>query len=60
MGTCVTCFEGHTEDVLDITFNATGNKLATASADSTAKVYSVTDEKCLLTLEGIFLLISGH
>ena len=41
MGTCLQTFEGHTADVLDIAFNATGTKLATASADSTARVYNV-------------------
>ena len=40
-GTCVQTFGGHDADVLDISFNSTGTKLATASADSTAKIYSV-------------------
>lgn len=41
-GQCVQTFRGHDADVLDISFNATGTKLATASADSTAKIYSVS------------------
>lgn len=60
MGQCLTTFQGHTDDVLDICFNATGNKLVTASADSTAKVYSVSDATCLLTLEGKYLNYLGH
>jgi dynein assembly factor with WDR repeat domains 1 len=41
-GKCLKTFEGHTDEVLDIAFNSTGSKLATASADSTAKIYSVS------------------
>lgn len=41
-GTCIKTFEGHTGDILDIAFNTTGTKLATASADSSAKIYSVS------------------
>lgn len=45
--------------MLDIAFNATGTKLASASADSTAKIYSVSEATCLLTLKGIFFLIQA-
>ena len=45
-------FTGHKDEVLDLTFNNTGTKLATASADSTVKIYSVAEAECLMTLEG--------
>ena len=57
MGKCLKVFSGHTDEVLDISFNNTGTKLATASADSTCKIYSVAEAECILTLSGIFILI---
>lgn len=42
--------------MLDIAFNATGTKLATASADSTAKIYNVSEATCLLTLKGFYYI----
>ncbi len=50
MGKCLKTFSGHNDEVLDISFNSTGTKLATASADSTCKVYSVAEAECILTL----------
>ena len=38
--------------MLDLTFNTTGTRLATASADSTCKIYNVAEAECLMTLEG--------
>lgn len=52
MGKCLKIFEGHKDEVLDLAFNSTGTRLATASADSTCKVYSVAEAECLMTLEG--------
>jgi len=46
----VKTFTGHTDEVLDLTFNNTGTKLATASADSTVKVYNVAEANCIMTL----------
>jgi len=31
---------GHNDEILDVTFNSTGSRLATASADGTARVYN--------------------
>jgi dynein assembly factor with WDR repeat domains 1 len=42
-GTCVKVFSGHTDEVLDLNFNSTGTKLASASADGTCKVYNVSE-----------------
>lgn len=36
-------FSGHSDEVLDLNFNATGTKLASSSADGTAKVYNVAE-----------------
>jgi dynein assembly factor with WDR repeat domains 1 len=52
MGKNLQVFSGHTDEVLDIAFNSTGTKLATASADSTCKVYSVAEAECIFTLKG--------
>ena len=52
MGKCLKVFTGHSDEVLDICFNSTGTKLATASADSTCKIYSVAEAECIMTLEG--------
>lgn len=41
MGKALKVFEGHSDEVLDLAFNSTGTKLATASVDSTCKVYNV-------------------
>lgn len=60
MGKCLKIFEGHKDEVLDLAFNSTGTRLATASADSTCKVYSVSEAECLMTLEGILFFSLGH
>jgi dynein assembly factor with WDR repeat domains 1 len=59
MGKCLKVFSGHNDEVLDISFNSTGTKLATASADSTCKIYNVAEAECVLTLEGTILLIKA-
>lgn len=50
MGKCLKVFEGHSDEVLDLAFNSTGTRLATASADSTCKIYNVAEAECLMTL----------
>jgi len=40
------------DEVLDATFNSTGNKLATASADGLARVYNVFTGACTALLQG--------
>jgi dynein assembly factor with WDR repeat domains 1 len=49
-GTCIETFKGHTDEVLDACFNSTGNKLVTASADGTARVYNVFTGACTAVL----------
>ncbi len=43
---------GHTDMVTDVTFNAHGTRLATASADGTAKVWAIDSEQPILSLVG--------
>ena len=43
---------GHDDEVLDVSFDYTGQYLLTASADSTARVYNATTHQMLSTLEG--------
>jgi len=51
-GTCIEIFEGHDDEVLDVAFNSTGNKLATASMDGRARIYNVFTGACTAILEG--------
>ncbi len=43
---------GHDDEVLDITFDYTGQYLLTASADSTARCYNVTTHQLISKMEG--------
>ena len=43
---------GHTSGVVDIAYSPNGKKIATASSDSTAKIWDATTGKELLTLTG--------
>lgn len=43
---------GHVDEVLDICFNATGTRLVTGSADTTARVYNVHTGACIGILTG--------
>ena len=51
-GEVVHTLTGHTDEVLDVNFNAMGTKLVTASADSTARVYSSMTGTCIGVLDG--------
>lgn len=46
--------------MLDLSFNSTGTKLASASADGTAKIYNVSEAECIMTLEGNASIYLGH
>ena len=43
---------GHDDEVLDVTFDYTGQYLLTASADSTARVYNAFTHNLISKLEG--------
>jgi dynein assembly factor with WDR repeat domains 1 len=49
-GKCVETLQGHSDEVLDVCFNATGNRLASASADATARIYNVHTGKRIHTV----------
>ena len=51
-GKCVDTLSGHLDEVLDISFNTTGTKIVTASADNTARVYNVHTGTCTAILTG--------
>jgi WD40 repeat protein len=51
-GQCIETFRGPNDEVLDATFNSTGNKLAIASADNIARVYNVFTGACTALLQG--------
>jgi cytosine/adenosine deaminase-related metal-dependent hydrolase len=42
---------GHTDEVLDVNFNAMGSKIVTASADNTARIYSSMTGACIGVLD---------
>jgi len=64
----VETLRGHLDEVLDLSFNSTGTKLVTASADSTARVYNVHTSACTAILTGsieypisdMLIILSGH
>lgn len=45
-------YRGHEDEVLDVTFDYTGQNVATASADGTAKLFSTVTQQCIVKLEG--------
>jgi dynein assembly factor with WDR repeat domains 1 len=50
-------FKGHGDEILDVTFNLTGTKIASASSDQTAKIYNTKTLLTEYTLTGIYFLI---
>jgi len=51
-GQCIGTLSGHEDEVLDVTFDYTGQYLLTASADSTARLYNVATQQLMAKLEG--------
>jgi dynein assembly factor with WDR repeat domains 1 len=51
-GQCINTLRGHNDEILDVSFNSTGSKLVTASADSTARVYNSNTGACASILVG--------
>ena len=51
-GTCVHTLRGHNDEILDVSFNTTGSKLVTASADHSSRVYNTTTGACHAILAG--------
>jgi dynein assembly factor with WDR repeat domains 1 len=51
-------FLGHEDEILDVTFNLTGSKIASASTDKTARIYNTKTLHTEYTLTGkIFIII---
>jgi dynein assembly factor with WDR repeat domains 1 len=51
-GKPIETFRGHNDEVLDVSFSNTGNKLATASADGNGRIYNVFTGACTSILLG--------
>jgi WD40 repeat protein len=51
-GDCLYTFTDHTNEVLDVTFDLCGSRIATASADGIIYVYSTRTFEQLLKLSG--------
>ena len=45
-------FTDHTNEIMDVTFNLSGTKIATASSDCTSKIYDVETLEMNYSLEG--------
>jgi dynein assembly factor with WDR repeat domains 1 len=53
-------FIGHNDEILDVTFNLTGTKIASASSDHTAKIYNTKTLLTEYTLTGNNLILIGN
>jgi WD40 repeat protein len=51
-GSCIHTLKGHTDEILDVTFNKTGSRVASASADGNAHVYNTVTGECQAVLTG--------
>lgn len=51
-GQCIGVLKGHDDEVLDVVFDYTGQYIATASADCTARIYNALTHECISKLEG--------
>ena len=45
-GQCVHTLRGHNDEILDVSFNTTGSKLVSASADGTSRVFNTNTGAC--------------
>ncbi|NXX31097.1 DAW1 factor, partial [Nicator chloris] len=51
-GTHIATLAGHGKEVLDVCFDYAGQRIATASADGSARVYNARTKQCIAKLEG--------
>ena len=49
---CSFCFSGHDDEILDVSFDYTGQYIVTGSADGSGRVYNATTHQCVCKLEG--------
>lgn len=59
-GKCIDTFQGHNDEVLDVCFNSTGNRLATAGADGVSRIYNVFTGNCTAILFGKLISHNPH
>ena len=52
LGACVRTLQGHSNSVFSVALSPDGALLATASVDSTAKLWSTATGACVRTLQG--------
>lgn len=48
-GQCIHTLRGHNDEILDVSFNTTGSKLVSASADGTSRVFNTMTGACQVT-----------
>ena len=51
-GRCIGTLKGHEDEILDVSFDYTGQHLLTASADATARCYSAVHQNLICKFEG--------
>ncbi|NXU66469.1 DAW1 factor, partial [Horornis vulcanius] len=51
-GTHIATLAAHSKEVLDVCFDYAGQRIATASADGSARVYNAGTKQCIAKLEG--------
>ncbi|NXS48712.1 DAW1 factor, partial [Balaeniceps rex] len=51
-GIHIATLTGHSDEILDVCFDYAGQRIATASADGSARVYNAETKKCIAKLEG--------
>ncbi|NXX09078.1 DAW1 factor, partial [Larus smithsonianus] len=51
-GTHIATLTGHSDEILDVCFDYAGQRIATASADGSARVYNAETKECIAKLEG--------
>ncbi|NXY28280.1 DAW1 factor, partial [Pomatorhinus ruficollis] len=51
-GTHIATLAAHSREVLDVCFDYAGQRIATASADGSARVYNAGTKQCIAKLEG--------
>ncbi|NXQ18622.1 DAW1 factor, partial [Peucedramus taeniatus] len=51
-GAHIATLAGHSKEVLDVCFDYAGQRIATASADGSARVYNAGTKQCIAKLEG--------
>ena len=51
-GNAVHTLRGHTDEILDVSFNTTGSRLVTASADGNSRVFNTMTGACTSILSG--------